>query len=62
HTNDKDDDDEDDEEEPIILHEKNDTKNENVQEEVLSQKIIELSTGGQKRPVTTPTSSQEENS
>ncbi|CAF4355981.1 unnamed protein product, partial [Rotaria magnacalcarata] len=39
--------------------------NENVQEEeeeVLSQKLIELSTEGQKRPVTTPTSSQEENS
>ncbi|CAF4645272.1 unnamed protein product, partial [Rotaria magnacalcarata] len=38
--------------------------NENVQEEkeeVLSQKLIELSTGGQKLPVTTPTSSQEEN-
>ncbi|CAF4469521.1 unnamed protein product [Rotaria socialis] len=39
--------------------------NENVreeEEEVLSQKLIELSTEGQKRPVTTPTSSQEENS
>jgi hypothetical protein len=39
----------------VILHE-------NIQEEeVLSQKLIELSTEGQKRPLTTPTSSQEEN-
>ncbi|CAF1947763.1 unnamed protein product, partial [Rotaria magnacalcarata] len=51
----KQDDDDDDDEENFEV-------NENVQEEeVLSQKLIELSTGGQKRPVTTPTSSQEGN-
>lgn len=61
HTNDEDDDEEE-YEESVILHPKTDIKNENVlEEEVLSQKLIQLSTEGQKRPLTTPTSSQEDN-
>ncbi len=54
---DQEEDDDDEEEE-----EKSDTKTENVQEEILSQKLSQLSTEGQKRPLSTPTASQEENS
>ena len=56
------DDEEEEEQESMILHEASDTKNENVQEEILSQKLSQLSTEGHKRPLSTPTASQEENS
>ncbi|CAF3489122.1 unnamed protein product, partial [Rotaria socialis] len=43
-------------------NDEDDEEEEEVEEEVLSQNLIELSTEGQKRPLTTPKSSQEENS
>lgn len=52
---------EEEEEQPIITEEFNNIKN-NDQEQILSQKLSQLSTEGQKRPLSTPTSSQEEHS
>lgn len=52
---------EEEEEQPIITEEFNNIKN-NDQEQILSQKLSQLSTEGQKRPLSTPASSQEERS